>query len=570
MRFAENNRISHRQLFRQIILVFPAPFLLCLFKNGEMLGVNAMAALYLAIGIDPKKSIVFVQSDVSGHAELSWILTCNSYTGELSRMTGNITVRFIGLFFLLYVILSAAFLADLLAKVIPQSLISGISGKWLSLLAVATHRGMQRRGRIAEISGGIFLAGILLLMILSAGQGKAEYFLETVEGTGSRFSGKWMIRDVYAFLCVFSGVGLLPFGLEKVEKQGSARKPVILAFLTVCGIVLGMQVLLPAVFGKNRLLAETYPVLPLLDGADLPGNVLARFDVIWMGFLVFGLLFSLGSLFHYGNQIAEKTKLGSGRYWIPAAGWILSLYERNGAGIEKYYGWYLAYIFVPLLLVVQIFLSVENKGRWKKKALSVSLFFFVSLMGTGCAAVEPEKRMYPLALGAGVSEEGFVLKYAMPDMNVTTGQEKPEEDPVSVLTLAGRNFQEIEKVYNRSQEKFLDLGHLQVVILDESMLTEENRKAFLEYLKQEEHVGEDVYMFRTGMLGEVFHWKGAEESSVGEYLQGIQENRTTGQQKKGVTLREAYHQFYQDGTLPWIPSVWVNGDLLEVDYGSAE
>ena len=46
-----------------------------------------VAALYLSIGVDPKKSTVFVQSDVSGHAELSWILTCNSYTGELSRMT---------------------------------------------------------------------------------------------------------------------------------------------------------------------------------------------------------------------------------------------------------------------------------------------------------------------------------------------------------------------------------------------------------------------------------------------------------------------------------------------------
>jgi tryptophanyl-tRNA synthetase len=46
-----------------------------------------VAALYLAVGIDPKKSIVFVQSDVPGHAELSWILMCNSYTGELSRMT---------------------------------------------------------------------------------------------------------------------------------------------------------------------------------------------------------------------------------------------------------------------------------------------------------------------------------------------------------------------------------------------------------------------------------------------------------------------------------------------------
>jgi len=46
-----------------------------------------IAALYLAVGVDPKKSIVFVQSTVPGHAELNWILTCNSYTGELSRMT---------------------------------------------------------------------------------------------------------------------------------------------------------------------------------------------------------------------------------------------------------------------------------------------------------------------------------------------------------------------------------------------------------------------------------------------------------------------------------------------------
>ncbi|MDR2609914.1 MAG: tryptophan--tRNA ligase [Clostridiales Family XIII bacterium] len=46
-----------------------------------------VAALYMAVGIDPAKSTVFVQSDVPGHAELSWILMCNSYTGELSRMT---------------------------------------------------------------------------------------------------------------------------------------------------------------------------------------------------------------------------------------------------------------------------------------------------------------------------------------------------------------------------------------------------------------------------------------------------------------------------------------------------
>ena len=46
-----------------------------------------VAALYMAIGVDPKKSIIFVQSQVSQHAELGWVLCCNSYTGELSRMT---------------------------------------------------------------------------------------------------------------------------------------------------------------------------------------------------------------------------------------------------------------------------------------------------------------------------------------------------------------------------------------------------------------------------------------------------------------------------------------------------
>lgn len=46
-----------------------------------------VAALYLAVGVDPKKSIVFVQSQVPGHAELGWVLNCCANTGELFRMT---------------------------------------------------------------------------------------------------------------------------------------------------------------------------------------------------------------------------------------------------------------------------------------------------------------------------------------------------------------------------------------------------------------------------------------------------------------------------------------------------
>ena len=44
-------------------------------------------AVYLAAGIDPEKSIIFVQSHVPAHAELAWVLNCNTMFGELSRMT---------------------------------------------------------------------------------------------------------------------------------------------------------------------------------------------------------------------------------------------------------------------------------------------------------------------------------------------------------------------------------------------------------------------------------------------------------------------------------------------------
>lgn len=44
-------------------------------------------ALYLACGIDPKKSTVFAQSHVPAHAELMWVLNCFTYMGELNRMT---------------------------------------------------------------------------------------------------------------------------------------------------------------------------------------------------------------------------------------------------------------------------------------------------------------------------------------------------------------------------------------------------------------------------------------------------------------------------------------------------
>ena len=59
------------------------------FQNPKVLRNNTyeVTAAYLASGIDPKKSVIFNQSQVSGHAELAWILNCVCRMGWLNRMT---------------------------------------------------------------------------------------------------------------------------------------------------------------------------------------------------------------------------------------------------------------------------------------------------------------------------------------------------------------------------------------------------------------------------------------------------------------------------------------------------
>src|SRR5215204_6405467 len=72
-----------------------------------------LARIYLAAGIDPERSTIFIQSDAPEHAELTWVLSCMSRMGELERMTqfkdkgkGNTERAGVGLF--TYPVLMAA------------------------------------------------------------------------------------------------------------------------------------------------------------------------------------------------------------------------------------------------------------------------------------------------------------------------------------------------------------------------------------------------------------------------------------------------------------------------------
>lgn len=550
MKFAENNRISHRQLYRQMILTFLAPFLACLPGKNGIQGMNGFWGIVLAVSV----LILYVFI----------LLRVTSGYSDMVRFLGSFWGRIAGVFFLVYIIFTAAYILKILEQIIPRWLLMGIPSGWISFLvivvcSIGTEKGIQRRGRMAEISGGLLLAGVLLMMVLCLGQIRVDYLQEMAEV--ERISGTAVVQGGYLFLCGFSGVGLLPFIMRDVVRPGSVGKTIIGAILTVGGILAGVLVLLPAVFGWNRLLTEEYPILPLLAGAALPGNILARFDVLWMGFLLYGLLFALGSLFYYGHQVMEKCHLGTAKYWMAALVFGLSLLEVSGIAVRTFYRNYLETIFVPGLLFIQVLLLFCGRKRKTRKTTIVALAVFILALN-GCAGIEPEKRMYPLALGAEWSEDGWTLIYGMPELPGAEGQEK-EESQNSVLSIKGNDFDEIEKIYNRSQEKYLDMGHLQVLILKNQLVQSEYWKELLAYLEKEPLIGENVYVFRSEYPEQIMKWN-KNGSSTGEYLLGILENRIPEQEKNGVTLRQVYQQHYENNTLPDIPEIILQGEEIQV------
>ena len=492
------------------------------------------------------------------------LLRVTSGYSDMVRFLGSFWGRMSGGFFLVYIIFTAVYILKILEQIIPRWLLMGIPSGWISFLvivvcSIGTEKGIQRRGRMAEISGGLLLAGVLLMMVLCLGQIRGDYLQEMAEA--ERISGAAVVQGGYLFLCGFSGVGLLPFIMRDVVKPGSVGKTIIGAIITVGGILAGVLVLLPAVFGWNRLLTEEYPILPLLAGAALPGNILARFDVLWMGFLLYGLLFALGSLFYYGHQVMEKCHMGTAKYWMAALVFGLSLLEVSGITVRAFYRNYLETIFVPGLLFIQVLLLFCGRKRKTRKTTIVALMVFILALN-GCAGIEPEKRMYPLALGAEWSEDGWTLIYGMPELPSAEGQKK-EGSQNSVLSIKGRDFDEIEKIYNRSQEKYLDMGHLQVLILKNQLVQSEHWKELLAYLEKEPLIGENVYVFRSEYPEQVMKWN-KNGSSTGEYLLGILENRIPEQEKNGVTLRQVYQQHYENNTLPDIPEIILQDEEIQV------
>ena len=109
------------------------------------------------------------------------------------------------------------------------------------------------------------------------------------------------------------------------------------------------------------------------------------------------------------------------------------------------------------------------------------------------------------------------------------------------------------------------MGHLQVLVLGRTLVEDGHWRLVLDYLKQENLVGEDLYVFEAENAAEILKWNGEENSSAGEYITGMMENRMSGEKRAAVTLRELFYEKYKEDRLLKLPFVRVDNGSLEID-----
>jgi hypothetical protein len=349
--FAENERISYRQLFRQMVLSMIAPFMLCIAGLGQVRGVNGFIATVLVLFL-----LYFF---------VIFLVRLGTAFEHMEKYMGKIQSKVICFIYLVYILFTAAYLVNLTGKLGEKWLLSGeneilIKAAIVLVCMAGTRKEMERRSRLGEVSFGIIVGGILLLLFLSCVQGNHFSVKEFLD---QKITAAKIGTGCYQEISGFLPMVLFPFLYSHVEKAPGSGK-ILRAAIFFLGILLGFLIfLLPVTLGWDRMSQEEFPILPLLAGTNLPGNVMARFDVIWISLFIYSLFYSIGSLFYYSNYIKIKYGFPGNSYITAAVIWLLACNPLPGQEIEVYYKEYLIKAGIPVMIFLTIYVYIWYRRK---------------------------------------------------------------------------------------------------------------------------------------------------------------------------------------------------------------
>lgn len=368
--FADNQKISHRQLTRQMLLSFGGALILLI--SGEMAGGGRAGILGAFLGYGALVIYFF------------FLVRNASAFQHLSVIFGGIVKWVVYLIYGSFLVLTGGFLLERIGYICNLYLLPDVNGEFLKFLILAVALlGMggdiQKRGRMGEAAFPWVFWGFILLLILAAVHMQVPDGSRMPELDGA----SWVLWG-YRYFAVGCTAGLYPLACARTEGRGSQMWELGKAWLILTLMVAAAALILLGTYGYGGVKTMELPVLSLMAGTTLPGGFLDRFDIIWMAILLFSLLFSLGSLLFYSVRLAvagsmvrqEKEKNMSRGSLIVSAllMWIVSAVRYgNGIGIAEIYMRLLECFYAPLFVIITPLagwghrrMRHENQEKYKK------------------------------------------------------------------------------------------------------------------------------------------------------------------------------------------------------------
>ena len=203
----------------------------------------------------------------------------------------------------------------------------------------------------------------------------------------------------------------------------------------------------------------------------------------------------------------------------------------------------------------------------KRRYRMIAVVFLLTVSLWACG-VPLEDRAFPLSVAVDYTEGKYEVYYGMPDLSAETGQDKEGENSgqkETVVCYRGRSMEETEELFLRSQEDYLDLGHVKAFLLGENLLKNKNAyEALLAYLEEKPSVAGNIYVFSCRSPREIMELEGTELDSLGTFLVRIVESRPYSRQEEQTDLQSLYNAWHNQENRPSMLQVEAEGQTLLV------
>ena len=532
--FADNARISHRQLFRQIVLGLIGIYTLAIPVFPEVSGRQGILCLLTAMAVYLLFCIYFIR--------------IKTVMQNPRRYMGKILGSVFVFLYMSWLWLMGVYLLLMTARITDRFLIEG-SVYWIVIVLagivtyLGSHQGLERRGRMAEVCFPVFLfilAGMLCLGILRM---KSYYLCElgdlTLQG--------WL-KGSYQVFCAFLPFTFLPVALGNVKKPGETGKVMRGALFLVTGILMLCLLLLQGSFGIGGYEHSRYPMVEFMAGIRIPGDFLERVDIFWVAAVMFSMLFALGGVFFYNHELLVRTDMEKGAPFL-ATGVVAAALICEKAQVSPELFWEITgWFYGPLFLLLLIYAGFAGKKKSVFVKGAAILLCMLPLSGCG---VSLENRAFPLSMSADYKDGSFELIYGIPGLGEITGLGKNQEEQPQAISYQGATPKEAEEAFNRNQKNYLDMGHMKIILLGKDLLENEDALfEFLNYLEEKPSVAGNIYVFSCEDVKALMSFDTQGGESVGDYLTGILENNLEGKPKNAVTLQDLYNRWHRKEQLP--------------------